>query len=67
MSETNNVRAGFFGVFGGQFVPPILVETVQEVARAYEEAKKDPAFQLEFRRLCLEYAGRPSLLYHAED
>lgn len=66
MSETNNVRAGFFGEFGGQFVPPILVETVQEVARAYEEAKKDPAFQLEFRRLCLEYAGRPSLLYHAK-
>lgn len=65
MSETNNVRAGFFGEFGGQFVPPILVETVQEVARAYEEAKKDPAFQHEFRRLCLEYAGRPSLLYHA--
>ena len=68
MSETNKdaARVGFFGDFGGQFVPPVLIETVQEVAAAWEEAKKDPAFQLEYRRLCLEYAGRPSLLYHAQ-
>jgi len=68
MSETNKdaARVGFFGDFGGQFVPPVLLQTVQEVAAAWEEAKNDPTFQLEYRRLCLEYAGRPSLLYYAK-
>jgi len=68
MSETNKdaARVGFFGDFGGQFVPPVLLQTVQEVAAAWEEAKNDPTFQLEYRCLCLEYAGRPSLLYHAK-
>src|SRR5450756_1370599 len=37
-----------------------------ELEKAYREAQADPAFDMEFRRLLREYAGRPSLLYRAE-
>jgi tryptophan synthase beta chain len=57
---------GRFGPYGGRFVPETLIFALDQLAAAYEEAKHDPAFQAEFRRLLNEYVGRPSRLYFAE-
>jgi tryptophan synthase beta chain len=57
---------GFFGLFGGRYVAETLMPLILELERAYEEAKRDPAFQRELDGLSLHYAGRPSPLYLAE-
>ncbi|MDW8442942.1 MAG: tryptophan synthase subunit beta [Acetobacteraceae bacterium] len=57
---------GHFGPFGGRYVAETLMPLILEVERAYEEAKSDPAFQAEFRRLLAHYVGRPSPLWFAE-
>jgi tryptophan synthase beta chain len=57
---------GRFGEYGGQYVPETLMVAVNELEKAYNEAKNDPEFQAEFHRMLNEYAGRPSLLYYAE-
>lgn len=59
-------RKGRYGEYGGQYIPETLVPAVQEVERAYEHYKNDPAFQKELQDLLEKYAGRPSLLYYAE-
>ncbi|MFD9892692.1 tryptophan synthase subunit beta [Amycolatopsis sp. NPDC059027] len=53
---------GYFGAFGGKFVPEALTAAVDEVAVEYEKAKADPAFVAEFEYLLAHYAGRPSAL-----
>jgi tryptophan synthase beta chain len=53
---------GYFGAFGGKFVPEALVAAVDEVASEYERAKADPAFALALEQLLVHYAGRPSAL-----
>jgi len=58
-------RAGYFGRFGGQFVPETLIAPLQEVTRVYEAAKNDPAFWAELNAYLKDYVGRPSPLYHA--
>ena len=57
---------GHFGPFGGRYVAETLMPLILEVERAYDEAKADPAFQAEFRRLLSHYVGRPSPLWFAE-
>jgi tryptophan synthase beta chain len=57
---------GFFGLFGGRYVAETLMPLILELERAYEEAKRDPAFQRELDSLNVHYAGRPSPLYLAE-
>jgi tryptophan synthase beta chain len=57
---------GRFGEYGGQYVPETLMVAVNELEKAYNEAKHDPSFQAEFHKMLNEYAGRPSLLYYAE-
>ncbi len=61
MSKTE----GRFGEFGGVYVPEILFTPVLELARAYEEARTDPAFQAELARELRTFAGRPTPLTHA--
>lgn len=56
-----------FGEYGGQYVPEILMNEVNRVAEAFEACKKDREFQEELRRLFVNYTGRPSLLYEAEN
>jgi len=56
---------GRFGEFGGIYVPEILFTPVLELARAYEEARYDPAFQAELTRELRTFAGRPTPLTHA--
>ncbi|GAB3165682.1 tryptophan synthase subunit beta [Amycolatopsis stemonae] len=53
---------GYFGAFGGQFVPQALVAAVEEVAAEYRRAKADPAFAARFDDLLAHYVGRPSAL-----
>jgi tryptophan synthase beta chain len=57
---------GYFGQFGGRFVPETLVPALDELETAYEEAKRDPAFWAEFDSLSRNYSGRPTPLYFAE-
>src|SRR5580704_15895150 len=59
-------RAGRFGVYGGRYVPETLVAALDELDRAYEEAKVDAAFQAELADLLKDYAGRPTPLYFAK-
>ena len=53
---------GYFGPFGGAFIPEALVAAVDEVAVEYEKAKADPGFAAELGQLLEHYAGRPSAL-----
>jgi tryptophan synthase beta chain len=54
---------GYFGAFGGRFVPETLVEPVEELERAYFAAREDAAFCAELDRLLRHYVGRPTPLY----
>jgi tryptophan synthase beta chain len=53
---------GYFGAFGGKFIPEALVAAVDEVAVEYEKAKADPVFTAELEDLMVNYTGRPSPL-----
>ncbi len=55
-------NTGYFGQFGGMFVPELLVPALQQLEAAYLEAKDCPEFQAEFEGLLKEYAGRPTPL-----
>lgn len=67
MSETQLPDAsGHFGTYGGMFVPETLMGPLQDLAKAYAEAKADPAFQEELDYLLRQYCGRPTPLYFAE-
>lgn len=57
---------GYFGAYGGRFVPETLVPALDELAAAYGEAKADASFWAKFDSLCHDYAGRPTPLYLAE-
>ncbi|MDE3154534.1 MAG: tryptophan synthase subunit beta, partial [Acidobacteriota bacterium] len=54
---------GYFGAYGGRFVPETLVEPIEQLERAYFEARADAGFQAELGRLLRDYAGRPTPVY----
>ena len=56
---------GYFGEFGGRFVPETLVEPVEELERAYFAARDDPEFKAELSRLLKDYVGRPTPISEA--
>lgn len=56
---------GYFGDYGGRFVPETLMAALDELERAYHKASADDSFQDEFQHLCREYIGRPTPLYYA--
>lgn len=58
---------GRFGVHGGQYIPETLMTAVIELEQAYNHYKDDPQFNAELTELFNNYAGRPSLLYYAEN
>ncbi len=60
------MEKGRYGIHGGQFVPEVLMNAVQELEEAYHHYKQDPQFQAELTALFNDYAGRPSRLYYAE-
>jgi tryptophan synthase beta chain len=57
---------GYFGDYGGRFVPETLIPALDELAAAYEDVKTDAAFWTEFDSLSRDYSGRPTPLYLAE-
>ena len=56
---------GYFGAYGGRFVPETLVNPIEQLERAYREARKDPAFTRELSALLTHYVGRPTPVYEA--
>ncbi len=57
--------SGYFGEFGGRFVPETLIAPIDSLTAAYFEARQDPAFVSELRALLSTYVGRPTPLYEA--
>lgn len=57
--------AGFFGPYGGRFVPETVMPALEDLTRAYSEASADPAFTEELSSLLRDYVGRPTPLYQA--
>ncbi len=57
---------GFFGPYGGRFVPPPLEGPLQELTDAFFRYRDDEVFEAELAREYLHYSGRPTPLYHAE-
>jgi tryptophan synthase beta chain len=56
---------GYFGEFGGRFVPETLVEPIEQLEQAYLAVRDDPEFQRELNRLLTHYVGRPTPTYPA--
>jgi tryptophan synthase beta chain len=56
---------GHFGPYGGRYVPEVLMAPVEELEKAYLQAREDPAFQAELAYLLRNYAGRPTALWFA--
>nr|MBO1353654.1 tryptophan synthase subunit beta [Enterococcus sp. DIV0212c] len=62
----NQPNQGFYGDFGGQFVPETLMYAVKELEEVYEASKTDEAFQKELNYYLKQYVGRENPLYFAE-
>ena len=63
----SSTSRGRFGIHGGQYIPETLMNAVLELEKAYDRYKTDPAFNAELTSLFNNYAGRPSLLYLAQN
>lgn len=58
---------GFFGAYGGQYVPDAIKARLDELDQAFKEALADPEFTREMQRLLLHFAGRPSPVFHCRN
>jgi tryptophan synthase beta chain len=58
---------GYYSRFGGCFIPEVLVQTFEQLTRAFDDAKRDPEFWREYERLVASYSGRPTPLTFAEN
>ena len=61
-----SVDTGYFGPYGGRYVPETLVPALDELERGWREIKDDPGFALELVGLQRDYVGRPTPLYRTE-
>lgn len=59
-------KQGYFGPYGGQFVPETLMTALEELETAYQKFQKSKKFQEELNVLLRDFAGRPTPLYFAE-
>ncbi|TVQ13008.1 MAG: tryptophan synthase subunit beta [Balneolaceae bacterium] len=59
-------KQGYFGKFGGKFVPEILIPALEELETAYDSTIDDPGFQQDYRYHLKEFVGRPTALTFAE-
>ena len=59
-------RKGYFGNFGGRYVPETLLPALDELEEAYSALREDPSFKEELSNLLSSYCGRPTPLYLAE-
>lgn len=60
------IKDGYYGEFGGAFIPELLFPAVEEVRLSYERILADKSFQEEFHQLLQDYVGRPTPLYFAK-
>lgn len=60
-------KQGYFGEYGGSFIPPELEVIMQQIGQAYDECRQDPAFIAELARLYKHFVGRPSPIFHAQN
>src|SRR5690348_7832922 len=60
------MSAGLFGRYGGRYVAETLVPALDELERAYAEARADASFEARRRALLADYVGRPTPIYFAE-
>jgi len=66
MSKYHVNEKGYYGPFGGAYVPEMLYPNVEELQRKYREIMQEEHFQQEFQELLKDYVGRPSPLYLAK-
>ena len=64
--KTGPDQRGYFGPYGGRYVPETLMTPLLELERAYTEARQDVAFRQELAGLLRDYVGRPTPLTHAK-
>ncbi|MCB1147068.1 MAG: tryptophan synthase subunit beta [Leptospiraceae bacterium] len=61
------IREGYFGRYGGRFVSELLIPALEELTTAFKKYSRDSAFKKEYNNLLREFAGRPTLMYHARN
>lgn len=66
MSKYQVNEKGYYGPFGGAYIPEMLYPNVEELQQQYLQIMEDPGFKAEFEALLKDYVGRPSPLYHAK-
>ena len=64
---TTQQRQGYFGTYGGRYVPETLVPVLDELTAAYESLRQDEIFLAELRGLLADFVGRPTPLNHAAE
>ncbi|MES0342305.1 MAG: tryptophan synthase subunit beta, partial [Candidatus Humimicrobiaceae bacterium] len=64
--QENNLDKGYFGGFGGRFVPEILISALKELEKNFLKYRDDPEFKKELSYLLKDYVGRPTPLYFAQ-
>lgn len=65
--DFSNTREGYYGDYGGTFLPEILYTTIEQLKVAFREAKDDPSFWQEFVSLMQNYSGRPTPISYLEN
>lgn len=68
-SSTYNApnESGYYGNFGGQFIPETLISTIQELKTVFNQAKEDPDFQKQISYYAEKYVGRKTPLFFAQN
>lgn len=66
MSKYQVNEKGYYGPFGGAYVPEMLYPNVEELQQRYRDIMEEPSFKEEFHQLLKDYVGRPSPLYPAK-
>ncbi|MCF8347126.1 MAG: tryptophan synthase subunit beta [Bacteroidales bacterium] len=66
MESSTKTKPGFYGEYGGAFVPPVLEPNLNRLAENFFKLKSDPAFLKEYEYYLKQYVGRPSPLFLAE-
>ncbi|MBE8713274.1 tryptophan synthase subunit beta [Sphingobacterium hungaricum] len=66
MSKYQVNEKGYYGTFGGAYIPEMLYPNVEELKEQYLTIINEPKFKEEFNQLLKDYVGRPSPLYHAK-
>ncbi len=65
--ESNPDENGYFGRFGGAYIPPQLEKPIQEISEAYDELSKSFDFLDELKKIRKHYQGRPTPIYYARN